>query len=399
VLLASLAEGESRISNPLISRDTNATVSACLAAGARIKKSKAELRIEGTRLTAPDDVIDVENSGTTLRFMTSALALPESGYSVLTGDSSIRKRPMQPLLDALARLGVRAWSALNNGSAPIIVKGGGIQGGSTTIRGDVSSQFISSLLISTSMAETGTTIRVEEAVSRPYLEATLAMMKKFGVDVMREGFSKFELEPRMYHHADVKIPSDFSSASFIMAATALRGGRVELMNIEREYPQGDSAILGILERMGAKVISSGASVTVEADGERLAGGKFDLRDTPDLLPVVSTLALRSDSPVEIVGASHARFKESDRIAMVAMELRKLGLKIEERDDGLLISPSSKLKTSNLDAHDDHRMFMALSIASLVVPGGACVGGVESLDVSYPSFLEDLKSLGARVRRG
>ncbi len=398
VVLASLAEGESHLSSVLFSRDTKATISACAAMGARITASGDGLRIEGVKPRAPEDVVNVENSGTTLRFMTSVLSLAKEGYSVLTGDSSIRSRPMQPLLDALGNLGVQAWSALKNGCAPIIVGGGGMEGGETKIRGDISSQFVSSLLISSPMAERRTTVTVVDAVSRPYLEATIATMENFGVEVEREKFSKFEVVPTSYKPADFAVPADFSSASFIMAAATVTGGSVTLENVMHEYPQGDSAILEILKLMGAKVDTTSDSVTIRADNERLKGGRFDLRDTPDLLPVVSTLALTCDSPVEIVGTAHARFKETDRIAMVVKEFKKLGVEAEERADGLLIAPPSELKSAPLDAHDDHRMFMALSVASLLLPEGAPILGVESLDVSYPSFLEDLEKLGATVRR-
>ena len=400
VVLASLARGESHLSNVLFSRDTNATISACTSMGAQIASSGDGLRVIGTEPKTPDDIVNVENSGTTLRFMTSVLSLAKRGYSILSGDSSIRSRPMQPLLDALGLLGVHAWSALENGRAPIIVEGGGMEGGETQIRGDVSSQFVSSLLISSTMAKRGTVVTVSDAVSRPYIEATLATMRNFGVEVEREGFSKFEVSPASYAPTDFAVPADLSSASFIMAATAVAGGRVRLDNIDLEYPQGDFAIVEILKSMGVKVVTNSSSLTVSAGREaKLKGGRFDLRDTPDLLPVVSVLALRCDSPVEIVGTAHARFKETDRIAVLASELEKLGVDVKERSDGLIVSPPSKLTSAPVDAHDDHRMFMALSIASLLIPGGAPILGVESLDVSYPSFLNDLERIGATVRSG
>src|SRR5439155_12179719 len=216
--------------------------------------------------------------------------------------------------------------------------------------------------------------------------------------VGRDEFSEFAVAPASYEPADFAVPSDFSCASLIMAAVTVTGGSVKLENLNREYPQGDSAILEILKSMGVKVVINGNSVAIKAEGGRLKGGKFDLRDTPDLLPVVSVLALRCDSPVEIVGTAHARFKETDRIAGMASELKKLGVEAKERSDGLLIPPPSRLRSAPLDAHDDHRMFMALSVASLQIPEGAPILGVESLDVSYPSFLEDLESLGATIGR-
>ncbi len=404
VLMASLAvagkRGKgSRISNPLLSRDTNATVDACSAMGAKMESLEGVLTIEGTRPRVPDDVVSVENSGTTLRFMTSALSLAPAGYAVLTGDSSIRRRPMQPLLDTLGQLGVQAWSSRGNGCAPVVVKTGGMRGGKASIRGDVSSQFISSLLISTPMAEIDTSLSVADAVSRPYIEMTLRLAEHFGVKVRKKGYSEFEVASgQEYRAADFSVPADFSSASFIVAAVAMVGGKVRIENLDARLPQGDARIMEIAKLMGAKVAGERGALSISADGERLRGGTFDLGDTPDLLPVVAAMALRCDSPVEIVGTAHARFKETDRIAIVAKELSKLGVNVKERDDGLRILPQKeRLEGALMDAHDDHRMFMAFSLASMLIPGGAPVVGAESLDVSYPTFLEDIKKLGAKVK--
>ena len=398
-LMASLAGGESTVSNALLSRDTKATIDACRAMGAAVVGSDHTLRIAGTDPKTPDDVVNVQNSGTTLRFMTSVFAASPEGYAVLSGDSSIRRRPMQPLLDTLRELGVEAWSTRLNGCAPVVVKAGGIRGGEATIRGDVSSQFVSSVLISAPLAKTDTTLHVADAVSRPYIEATLRLSRLFGVRVEREEYDTFMVGAgQRYESIRFTIPADFSSASFIVAAVALVGGRVELENLNTELPQGDSAILTIAGGLGAKVREGERSITVESDGERLTGGTFDLGDTPDLLPVVAALALRCDAPVEVTGTAHARYKETDRIAILAKELSKLGVDIEERPDGMKIYPVRELKRALLDAHDDHRMFMAFTLASLLIPGGTPVLGEESLDVSYPSFLEDMSGLGAVVAR-
>lgn len=397
VLMASLAEGESTISNVLLSRDTKATISACRAMGASLDQEGSTIRIAGTAPKLPDDVVNVENSGTTLRFMTSAFAGAPVGHVVLTGDSSIRRRPMQPLLDTLGELGVPAFSTRGNGMAPIVVRSGGILGGSATIRGDVSSQFVSSLLISAPMASQDTRLDVADAVSRPYIEATLTLSKLFGIEIAREGYSRFEVGAgQAYRPADFAVPADFSSAAFVVASVALVGGSVTLEGLDPELPQGDSTIMSIAASMGALVSQGPGSVTVASDGGRLRGGAFDLSDTPDLLPVVAALALRADSPVEVVGTAHARFKETDRIAILAGELSKLGARIEERPDGFVMYPVDRLRPAVLDAHDDHRMFMTFALASMTIPEGTPVLGAESLDVSYPRFLEDLASLGARV---
>ncbi len=400
VVMASLAavSGRSEISNPLLSRDTNATVDACAAMGASMERREGVLSIKGTRPKLPDDVVNVENSGTTLRFMTSAFSLAPEGYVVLTGDSSIRRRPMQPLLDTLGQLGVQSWTSKGNGCAPVIVKAGGMRGGKASIRGDVSSQFVSSLLISSPMAEIDTTLKVADAVSRPYIDMTLKLMELFGVRVKKRGYSEFEVASgQEYRVADFSVPADFSSASFIVAAVALMGGKVKIENLDASLPQGDARILEIVKQMGAKVAEGKGTLVISSDGDKLRGGTFDLGDTPDLLPVVAALALRCESAVEIVGTAHARFKETDRIAIVAQELSKLGVSVKEREDGLKISPKGKLSSALMDAHDDHRMFMAFSLASMLIPGGAPIIGAESLDVSYPTFLEDISRLGAKVK--
>ncbi|MDV3244064.1 MAG: 3-phosphoshikimate 1-carboxyvinyltransferase [Nitrososphaerales archaeon] len=400
VLLASLAEGSSRILKPLISRDTRATIQACSAMGAVVAETDSAIEVRGGRPSTPDDVIDAENSGTTLRLMTSVLSLAPEGYSIITGDRSVRKRPMQPLLDALGQLGVEAWSARPNGCAPVIVRGGGMKGGECAIRGDVSSQFVSSLLISSPLADSDTVVKVDRAVSKPYIDATLYTAEKFGIEVGREGYSSFAVPSgQEYSPCEFEVPGDFSSASFIVAAAALAGGRVELKGLDASVPQGDSFILEVARKMGVKVIVQGGGVIVESDGKPLTGGSFSLSDFPDLLPVLSVLALKCGEEVELTGVPHARYKETDRIAVLAEELAKVGAKVEEREDGLKIQPVQELRPAALDAHDDHRMFMAFALVSMLRPSGITVTGVESLDVSYPSFLQDITRLGASVRSG
>jgi 3-phosphoshikimate 1-carboxyvinyltransferase len=331
--------------------------------------------------------------------MTSILAATPKGHSVLTGDASIRRRPMQPLLDTLERLGVKAWSTRGNGCAPIVVEGGELDGGEAEMRGDVSSQFVSSILISSPLARGETDLRVKGAVSRPYIEATLFLSRKFGIDLKRHGYERFVIPGRQkYEPQRFTVPGDFSSASFIVAATALVGGSVVIRGLDPSVPQGDAQIVEIASRMGLAVRTARGSLHVSSDDGVLNGGTFNLSDTPDLLPVVSVLALKCSSSVKVVGVAHARFKETDRIAVIARELSKLGVSISESEDGLLIDPPRRLHSATLDAHDDHRMFMAFALASMLVPGGAPVIGVESLDVSYPGFLDDMKGLGARVRR-
>lgn len=400
VIMASLSTGRSIVRSPLVSRDTIATIGACRAMSANIEDREGSLAIDGSEPRPAPDVVNVENSGTTLRFMTSLFSIPEAGYSVLTGDESIRRRPMQPLLDALSELGVKARSARGNGCAPVIVGEGGMAGGRAEIRGDVSSQFVSSVLISAPLAKGDVKLEVSDAVSRPYIDATLRLSELHGVRIEREGYHSFDIESgQEYGARDFDVPGDFSSASFIMAAVALVGGEVELAGLTTALPQADSAVVGLLGRLGVEVVQRPDSILVRSDGDILHGGAFDLSDTPDLLPVLGALALKCDEPLQLKGVAHARYKETDRIRATAEGLSKVGARVEERPDGLTIVSPGKLTGTVLDAHGDHRMFMAFSLASLVVPEGLRVAGSESLDVSYPAFLSDLQRLGAVVERG
>jgi 3-phosphoshikimate 1-carboxyvinyltransferase len=367
--------------------------------GATIEEDGSSMRVVGSEPVAPHDVVNAENSGTTLRFMTSVFSLPERGYTVLTGDASTRRRPMQGLLDALSDLGATVRSSKGDGFAPIIVGEGGMRGGDAEIRGDVSSQFVSSVLIASPLAKGDSSLRVIDAVSRPYIEATLRLSELHGIEMDRDGYSKFEILGRQkYRPCDFSVPGDFSSASFLMAAVALVGGKIELQGLTTSLPQGDAAVLDMLDRMGVEVDRQQGSVLIHADGGGLRGGRFDLSDTPDLLPVLSVLALKCDAPLEISGVAHARFKETDRIRVTAEGLSKMGAEVKERPDGMKISKPVRFARALLDAHDDHRMFMAFSLASLLAPKSLRVVGAESLDVSYPSFFDDMHKIGVRVVR-
>ena len=399
VFLASLSDGESRILDPLISRDTLSTINACRALGPQIVHEGSSLRIIGTQLKAPDDVIDAGNSGTTIRIAISVCSLIESGYSVLTGDISLRTRPMGPLLSSLGNLGVDCFSTKLDGTAPIVVKGGGLKGGNVTINGSISSQFLSSLLIAAVRASNDVSIGVEgDQVSRPYILSTIATMEKFGINIERDNdLRNFNVKSGTYSPVIFHVPSDLSSASMMVAAGILVGkDKIQLSGLNFDLPQGDSKIFSIVEQMNGKIIVDTIKGELFVEGsERLEGGEFDLKDSPDLLPVVSILALKAKSPVVIGGISHARFKETDRVRNITAELRKLGATVSETYDSISIQPPAVIKNASLESFDDHRLFMALSIASLLT-NHSTLNGAESVDVSYPSFLEDLTKLGANI---
>ena len=399
IFLAALSEGESKIHNPLISRDTLSSINACRAIGPQIISEASSLRIMGTDLKTPDTVIDAGNSGTTIRIATAVCSLIESGYSILTGDSSLRRRPMGPLLCSLGELGVDCFSTKLDGTPPIVVKGGGLNGGNVTIDGSISSQFVSSLLIAAVRARNDVSIIVEgDQVSRPYILSTIATMEKFGIEVERDiSLRNFYVKTGTNSPCIFHVPSDLSSAALMVAAGVLLSkDKTQLSGLNFDLPQGDSKIFSIVRQMNGsiRVDADRGELFVEAS-ERLDGGDFDLKDSPDLLPVVSILALKAKGPVVINGISHARFKETDRVRNITTELRKLGAVVSETLNSISIQAPTTIKNASLESFDDHRLFMALTIAALLT-NHSTLDGAESVDVSYPSFLEDLRRMGANV---
>jgi len=392
---ALLSNGTSLIANPLKSQDTEATRKACVLLGAGVVERDEQVEVSGGCLKTPEDVIDVGNSGTTLRFFTAISALAPRGYAILTGDDSIRRRPMKPLLDALRDLGVECWSSKLDGRAPIIVKCGGVRGGEVEIPGDISSQFISALLYASVKSARGVKIRVKgDLVSKPYIDASLAVLNSFGFRIEREGYALFEVEGNQVGRSiSFKVPGDFSSAAFFMAGAHLTGGELTVTGLSAELPQADAKIIEILREFGSRV-------NVESDGVRVrgagggGGGEFDLRGSPDLLPVVAVMAAKSRDETVIRGVGHARYKESNRIESMALELKKLGVEVEELPDGLRIRGKDRLRGGCvLDSHGDHRVFMALAVLAAATELGCTLVGAEWAEISYPEFFRDARLLG------
>jgi 3-phosphoshikimate 1-carboxyvinyltransferase len=399
IAIASLAERQSIITNALLARDTLATLAGCRALGSDIKHEGTTVQVKGRHsFDPPENVINAENSGTTIRIMTAMSSLVKSGYTVLTGDESLRKRPMQPILDALAQLGVQAYSTKSNGTPPLVVKGGGIKGGTTVVDGSISSQFISGLLIAGIFADSEITLKIKgDLVSKPYVNATLATMKSFGVNVDHTpDMLEYQIKNAEYRGTRFDVPSDFSTAALILSAGALVGEKLKVKGLNFSLPQGDSQITEIMNQMGCDIKTDKAKGEVVVQGAgALEGGDFNLADTPDLLPVVSILALKAKGKVTITGVAHARVKETDRVANIAQELAKFGARIKEFHDGLAITAPNMLKSASLEAYNDHRLFMAFTIAAMLTEK-SIVAGAESVDVSYPNFISDMKDLGARI---
>ncbi len=433
IFLAALADsGGGRVSNVLRSADTDATIEACRRLGASITVEAGHgSDTEAGTLTVTDTIqkarspggaagadggggggaeitrIDAANSGTTIRVAAGVAALLD-GRVELTGDSSLRTRPMQPLLDALSAMGASCSSA--DGRPPLHIRGP-IRGGAVEIPGNVSSQFVTSLFLCAPKTDSGMSITITGGmVSRPYLESTISAMREFGVSVQTQ------VPYRMYRIAPQRIsppaggfavPSDASSLALLLAASALNGGNVAVEAQMGALPQGDEAFIDMLESMGASIeitdTAGGETVRVGMPDGGLRGGKFDLGNHPDLLPPLAIMALGCGGSIEISNVGHARIKETDRISILARELPKLGVNVDELEDGLVAGASAAAPrdgggagATHLNPENDHRLFMALCIAAMRAGGEYVISNPGSVSVSYPGFIRDMVALGARI---
>ncbi len=395
IFLASIAGENSSVNNVLLSEDTKATIEACKKFGAIIEIADSSVEIKSPiNLGTKVPQIDTENSGTTIR-IASGIASLYSDEITLTGDTSLQKRPMQPLLDALSSIGAQCSST--NGKPPIKIKGK-ITGGNVTIPGNFSSQFISSLLICAPLTKNGINLNIEgNLVSKPYLDATIATMRKFGVTVQTLiPYKKYNITPQIYKSTSFTVPIDFSSLALLLSAAVLDGKEVAIKGNLGDLPQGDEVFIDILEQMGVTVDIDDEQIKIKSP-EKLSGGKFDLSNSPDLLPPLAILALKTSGPIEVVNVKHARLKETDRIAIISRELVKIGIIVNEKEDGLILESSGNLKGAELVSENDHRLFMAFCIAGMFV-GECTVTDPNSVNVSYPDFISEMTRMGAKINQ-
>ena len=393
IFLAALSDGKSIVKKILRSNDTIATINACRGFVVEVEELENNVTIKNTiGETVQNSIINAENSGTTIRIAIAIAAL-SGGNTTLTGDDSLRKRPMQPILDALETMEVETES--DDGKPPIRINGK-IKGNEINISGNISSQFISALLIIAPRLPNGLIINVKgELVSKPYVDLTIAIMKKFGVEVkIEEEYKRYVVSHQIYKSTTFSIPSDFSNLALLLAANVLLGDGLNIEISLDDMPQGDEAIVDILERLGVNVTLEDDIITTKSPVS-LNGGKFDLSNTPDLLPAIAILALKSEKPIEIFNVKHARYKETDRIAIISRELKKIGLEVEERDDGMILKKSSEFHPAELNSENDHRLFMAFSIVGMFV-GECTVSDPDAVKISYPEFISDLVNAGAKI---
>lgn len=396
VIASALAEGSSTVRDPLYSDDTRACIEVCKQVGAKIE-GDYDLEVEGTGaiVKSPNQALDTLNSGTTIRLMTAIAAL-SSEKITLTGDSSIQARPIGPLLAALEQLDVDVES--NEGCPPVTVQGP-IKGGTCEIAGDISSQFISALLMACPLANEETTIKLTSPLkSKPYVDLTLDMLDRFKVKVDNKGYKKFIIPAgQKYTATDYIVEGDYSSGAFLLAASALVESKVTVKNLFADSKQADKKIVEVLGEMGADLTVAGDSVTVNGNG-KLEGVKVDLSDSPDLVPILATVGALAEGEMTLYNVEHARFKECDRIHAMAAELAKMGASIKERKDGLVIIGGSLTAPKGvLDGWHDHRIVMSLAVAALNAEGTTKIGDAEYVSVTFPNFRELMSNLGADIR--
>jgi 3-phosphoshikimate 1-carboxyvinyltransferase len=396
LLLAAMATGRTRIQNLLESDDTHHMLTALNALGIQVARADGEHVVDGVAGPLVNGNLDLSLNlglaGTAYRPLAAALCAG-SGRFVLDGVPRMRERPVAPLVDGLRQLGAEIDYLGEEGFPPIRVIGTGLNGGDVRMPGDISSQFLTSLLMAAPLARDTVRVKIEgEQVSKPYLAITVHLMAQFGVEVRHENYERFEITPATYRSPDtLLVEGDASSASYFLAAGAIAGAGVTVFGVGEESVQGDVAFVDVLEAMGAAVERGPASITVRPGP--LKGVDLDLNAIPDAAMTAAVLALFADGPTTIRNIYNWRVKETDRIAAMATELRKLGATVVEGLDFISITPPPRILSAAIDTYGDHRIAMCFSLA--------CLGGVpitindpDCVQKTFPTYFERFESLRA-----
>ncbi len=391
LMCAALAGGESRIVNPLTADDTEAALSVLGKLGISVQRESDLWQVAGGNFHEPDGNLFCGDSAATLRFMTAICSLVP-GRCKLTAGSSLSKRPVEPLVQALKQLGVKCSST--NGLPPVIVEGGKLKGGVAELPGDISSQFVSALLFISPLAEAGMKIRLTTpAESKPYILMTLECLKTFGIGVNASAdLREFEAPRQAYRPARYMVEGDWSSASYFLALGAV-SGKVKVENLNPQSLQGDRVLADLLRRMGARVEVNDNAVTVSKAA--LNALRADLSDCIDLLPTLAVLAAAARGVSQLTGIARARIKESNRVSALREGLQKMGIKVEEEQDKLTIT-GSQPKGAVIDPHGDHRMAMSFSVLGSLA-GNTVINDAECVSKTFPQFWNELKSIGGEVK--
>ncbi len=388
LLLAAMAEGTTTITNCLDSDDTRYAFEALRAIGFEVGGSFAKALTIGprTHMSANDVTLFIGNAGTAMRFLTGWLAFTP-GRFLIDGEERMRNRPIGDLVEALLQIGAEVEYAEREGYPPLRIRGKKMRGGfEVRVSADTSSQFASALMMGGATLPGGITVVLEKVASAPYLDITADALISFGARVERDG-NRVHVSARTLKCDAYRVEGDYSSASYWFAAAAATRGVARVRGLVSPTAQGDAGFVDILSRMGCKVTVNPDEITLEGPPQ-LAGGTFDCVDTPDIVPSLAAIAPLASSPVEIVNIANLRVKESDRIATVTSELRRLGATVEERPDGMLIQPGWSQETAVIETHNDHRIAMAFAVAGLA-RGNVTIGDERVVSKSYPRFWRTL----------
>jgi len=390
LIAAALADGETTLKWPLTSEDTEYTSQALAAMGISVTQGQEEWKVQGKsgKISEPAQDIFLGNNGTATRFLTSVAALGRGNF-IINGDKRMTERPIKPLMEALTGWGVDIRSIHNTGCPPVSIKADGIKGGKTLLPEGKSSQYLSSLLLVAPYAAQPAELNVAgEVLSKPYVTMTLAVMKAFGIEVAANAeLNHFQIPQGCYRAHEYLVEGDASSASYFWAAAAITGGRVTVANVPSPSLQGDAALVDILAQMGCAVERSAKGITVIGTKD-LRGVTVDMGDCPDVVPTLAVVASQAKGRTVIKNIAHLRIKECDRLAVMVKELSKLGARMQELPDAMIIegieANSAPLAGAEIDTYNDHRIAMCFAVAGLVVPG-IKVKGEECVAKSFPDF--------------
>ena len=396
LVMAALARGPSYLTGVLDSEDTSVMLAAWQQLGVDIEGAAADgcLNVHGCGGLLPNRRANlfIANSGTTIRFLTAALAACEGEY-ILDGVPRMRERPIGDLLVALRQLGARVESLneTNRECPPVRVEAVGLGGGTARVAGNISSQYLSGLMMAAPMARHAVQLQVEgELVSVPYVSMTARMMGAFGATVSGPATGPIDIAPTGYSGTNYEIEPDASAASYFWATAAISGGDVTVEGLTYDSLQGDVNFCRVLERMGCRVVEGNNALRVI--GGPLRGVDVDMADISDTVQTLGAVALFADGPTRVRGVAHNRHKETDRIADLARELRKFGGQVQEHDDGLTIWPATFASSSTqIETYNDHRMAMSLSLVGLKIPG-VTILNPSCTAKTYPNYWSDLESL-------
>lgn len=394
-VVAALAEGTTELTGVLDSRDTRVMVESLRRLGLEVRHEPAAgvARVTGCGGKFPVDRADLwlENSGTSIRFLTAACTLGRGTFR-LDGNARMRERPILDLITALRGLGADIRCETDSGCPPVTISADGLAGGRVAVRGDISSQYLSALLMAAPAARSTVELQLDgELVSEPYVEMTLRVMERFGARVRIEklsGAAVYQIPVQAYRGGAYSIEPDASAASYFFAAAAVTGGEVTVPGLSRGALQGDVEFAAVLERMGCGVNWGSDSITVR--GGPLRGVDVDMNAISDTAQTLSAVAVFAEGPTRIRSVAHMRHKETDRVSAVATELRKLGQTVDEHEDGLTIHPAP-VTPATVATYDDHRMAMSFAVIGLRAKG-VKIADPECTSKTYPRFFEDLRRL-------